>query len=99
MKPTKQTGPKGAPVSLTDNHLSNPKYNPANLLDALIQRNALKNDAALSRLLRMTPAVVSKVRHKHVEVTPAILVRMYDVSGIEINELRALMGLQAPVFH
>ena len=65
---------------------------PANLLDALIEHLGLKNDAALSRALEMSPPMISKLRSKALPVSAMVLVRMHDVTGLGIRELRALMG-------
>ncbi len=39
-------------------------YDPNNLLDTLIEKLHLKNDAALSRALEVAPPVISKIRHR-----------------------------------
>ena len=39
-------------------------YNPDRLLDAIIVKLHLKNDAALSRALEVAPPVISKIRHR-----------------------------------
>lgn len=68
------------------------EYNPARLLDVLLARLRLKNDAALSRLLGVEAPTISKIRHKRLRVGAAILLRMHEVSNLSIEELRALMG-------
>ena len=65
--------------------------NPNILLDALIERLALKNDAALSRLLEVAPPVISKLRHGALPIGPTMLIRMHEVSELGIREMRALM--------
>nr|WP_315218240.1 hypothetical protein [uncultured Duganella sp.] len=67
-------------------------YDPNRLLDALLARLGLKNDAALSRLLGVEAPTISKIRHHRVRVGPAILLRMHEVSDLSIEELRSLMG-------
>jgi hypothetical protein len=59
-------------------------YDPNNLLDALIEKLSLKNDAALSRALEVAPPVISKIRHRRLPVGASLLIRMQD--------LRILMG-------
>ena len=68
------------------------QYNPDNLLDALIEKLQLKNDAALSRVLEVAPPVISKIRHRRLPVGASMLIRMHEVSDLNISELRALMG-------
>ena len=67
-------------------------YDPNNLLDALIQKLNLKNDAALSRALEVAPPVISKIRHRRLPVGASLLIRMHEVSDLSIKELRTLMG-------
>ena len=67
-------------------------YNPDNLLDSLIERLNLKNDAALSRALDVAPPVISKIRHRRLPVGASMLIRMHEVSNMDIRELRELMG-------
>lgn len=67
-------------------------YNPDNLLDSLIERLNLKNDAALSRALEVAPPVISKIRHRRLPVGASMLIRMHEVSNMDIRELRELMG-------
>ena len=67
-------------------------YNPDNLLDSLIERLNLKNDAALSRALEVAPPVISKIRHRRLPVGASMLIRMHEVSDLSIRDLRYLMG-------
>ena len=66
-------------------------YNPDKLLDALIARLHLKNDAALSRALEVAPPVISKIRHRTLPIGATILLRMHEISDFSIRELKALM--------
>lgn len=67
---------------------------PSNLLDALIEHLGVRNDAALSRALYLSAPMISKLRSKTLPVSATVLVRMHDVTGLGIRELRALMGDQ-----
>ena len=67
-------------------------YDPNNLLDSLLERMKLKNDAALSRALEVAPPVISKIRHRRLPVGASLLIRMHEVSDLSIRELRTLMG-------
>ena len=67
-------------------------YDPNNLLDALIEKLNLKNDAALSRALEVAPPVISKIRHRRLPVGASLLIRMHEVSDLSIADLRTLMG-------
>lgn len=67
-------------------------YNPAKLLDTLMARMHFKNDAALCRALEIAPPLISKIRHRHVPIGGPMLIRMHEISGMSIEELRACMG-------
>jgi plasmid maintenance system antidote protein VapI len=72
--------------------IAQPKYNPDNLLNSLLNRMQLKNDAALARALEVAPPVISKIRHRRLPVGASILIRMHEVSDMSIAELRQLLG-------
>lgn len=67
-------------------------YNPDNLLDVLINHLKVKNDAGLARALEVAPPMISKIRHRRFGISAGILIRMHEVSGLSIRELRDLMG-------
>jgi hypothetical protein len=77
---------------MTKTVLTTVNYNPDNVLDAIIAKLKLKNDAALSRVLKVAPPVISKIRHRTLPIGATILLRMHDVSNFSIRELRALMA-------
>jgi hypothetical protein len=66
-------------------------YDPNNLLDSLLQKMRLKNDAALCRVLEVGPPMLSKIRHRRLPVGASLLIRMHEVSGLSISELRTLL--------
>lgn len=68
------------------------QYDPNKLLDNVIQRLNLKNDASLSRLLEVAPPVISKIRHNRLPVGASLLVRIHEVTGLSIKELREILG-------
>jgi len=63
---------------------------PNKLLDTLIQRMQLKNDAELCRVLEVQPPIISKIRHRKLNVGATILLRMHEKSNIPIRELKEL---------
>ena len=71
-----------------------PSYDPNKVLDAIIEKLNLKNDAALSRALEVAPPVISKIRHRTLPIGATILLRMHEVSEFSIRELKALMGVE-----
>ena len=73
-------------------------YNPNNLLDAVIEKLGLKNDAALSRALEVAPPIISKIRHRRLPIGASLLIRMHEVTELSIADLRLLMGDQRRKF-
>jgi hypothetical protein len=67
-------------------------YDPNRLLDALLEKMNLKNDAALSRMLEVAPPVISKIRHRRLPIGASLLIRMHETTGMSIRDLRDLMG-------
>jgi hypothetical protein len=67
------------------------EYDPNRVLDAIINKLKLKNDAALSRVLEVAPPVISKIRHNTLPIGATILLRMHEETDFSISELRALM--------
>jgi plasmid maintenance system antidote protein VapI len=67
-------------------------YDPNNLLDFLQTALNCESDAALARALDVAPPVISKIRHKRLPVGASLLIRMHEVSGLTIRDLRDLMG-------
>jgi hypothetical protein len=65
-------------------------FMPNKLLDTLIQRMQLKNDAELCRVLEVQPPIISKIRHRKLNVGATILLRMHEKSNISIRELKEL---------
>src|SRR6476620_6663238 len=71
---------------------SQPGYDPNHLLDSMLEKLKLKNDAALSRALEVAPPVISKIRHRRLPVGASMLLRMHEVRTMSVRELRDLMG-------
>ncbi len=71
-------------------------YNPNYLLDELIARLELKNDAALARMLEVAPPVISKIRHHTLPIGATILIRMHEVSDFSIRELKEMLAHKEP---
>ena len=74
-------------------------YDPNKVLDAIMERLNLKNDAALSRALEVAPPVISKIRHRTLPIGATILLRMHEVSEFSIRELKSLMGVSVTPSH
>ena len=57
---------------------------PNKLLDTLIQRMQLKNDAELCRVLEVQPPIISKIRHRKLNVGATILLRLRAPLGFRL---------------
>lgn len=73
--------------------LMSAEYTPEKLMDTLMAHFNNKNDAALSRSLRVTPSLTSKVRHRKQPITHSFMVRVADLTAWPIADIRALAGL------
>jgi len=62
------------------------------LLDGIKAELELKNDAALARLLKVQPSVISKLRSKRLPVTAETILRVHDMVGWEISKIRGYMA-------
>jgi hypothetical protein len=73
--------------------MSQPKpYDPNAMLDTILVKMQLRNDAALSRLLEIQAPVISKIRHHRMPVSGALLVRIHEATGLSVRTLQDLMG-------
>jgi hypothetical protein len=63
---------------------------PNRLLDTLIDKMHLKNDAELCRVLEVQPPIISKIRHRKLTVGATILLRMHEKSELSIRDLKEL---------
>lgn len=73
-------------------------YNPDVLLDTLILKFGLKNDAQLARKLNLSRPIISRIRNRDLHVSATVLIKMHEASGLSIKELRELMGDFRPAF-
>lgn len=65
-------------------------HTPHKLLDTLIERTELKNDAALARMLQCAPPVVSKLRNRTLPLGATMVIRMHELFGMPVKEIREL---------
>lgn len=70
-----------------------PKAQANNLLDAMIDKIGLRNDAALARQLQVAPPVISKMRSGKIPVGAGFLIRCHYASGLSIAALKELASL------
>jgi hypothetical protein len=77
-------------------NVSDPRYDPNALFDVVMARRKLKNDAALAIELGVPAPTVSKIRSHAMPVGPTMLIRVHDVSGLSLNQIRAYLGMPTP---
>lgn len=80
-------------VPLTYDYRRLETYQPERLLNMLHEVLQVTNDAKLANELKIEPSTISKIRNRWDQVTPALLLRMHDVSGLTIENLRDLAGI------
>lgn len=61
------------------------------LLDAVLRKTGLKNDAALARALEVAPPVISKIRHGRLPVGASLVVRVCELTEMGLNEIKAIL--------
>lgn len=67
--------------------------NANTLLDWAIDKLNLRNDADLARKLSISPGVISKLRHGHLAVGPALLVKIHEATDVPTKELKKIAGM------
>lgn len=67
-------------------------YDPNRLLDTLLQRLGLSSDDALSRKLKVDESIISNIRFRKFPISGSLLLWMHEASGMDIDELRRLLG-------
>ena len=78
---------------LEANLLHNPEYDPTALLDYLISTGKCKNDAGIAERLAVMPSVISKVRHRKLAISEALMVRIHESCGLSIGAIKELIGV------
>jgi hypothetical protein len=65
---------------------------PNRLFDALLCRFRLEDDETLSHVLDVESYLIARIRQHHYPVESSLLIRINEVFGINVRELRQLMG-------
>lgn len=64
------------------------------LLDDILQAVGIKNDAHLSRLVEMSPPVISKLRNGRMPIGPSMLIALNEISGRDIKDMKRHLGMR-----
>jgi len=68
------------------------KLTVSELIDALIIRMDLKNDAKLSKLLELAPPVISKLRSGKLKLGATVIIRIHEKTGMSVKEIKSYMN-------
>ena len=61
------------------------------LLDAVLLKTGVKNDAALARALEVAPPVISKIRHGRLPVGASLVVRVWELTEMGLSEIKSIL--------
>jgi len=73
-------------------NLCEQQYQPNRLLDTLIKQLHVENDAELAKTLYVKESVIHHIRRRSLPISGSLLMHMSEVTGMEVRELRDLMG-------
>ncbi|WP_192805040.1 hypothetical protein [Noviherbaspirillum aerium] len=68
------------------------RFDPNRMFDTLLRKLELANDDALCAELHVAPFVIARIRSGQSPIPPSLLIRINELSGINVRELRRLMG-------
>jgi hypothetical protein len=67
-------------------------YMPSRLFDLICKRHELKTDRELAHFLGIGSPQTCRVRHGLQPLSGHLLIRIHEVTGLQIQELKVLMG-------
>lgn len=67
-------------------------YNPNKLIDEVMARLKLKNDAGVARALKVERPIIEKVRNNRLPLGGYLLMRLRELTGMSTTDLQDLMG-------
>jgi hypothetical protein len=70
-------------------------YDPNGLLDAVMEKHDLNNDAALARFFGVAAPVISKLRNFRLKVGASIILKCIEIGGMTLPEIRGFVGGRA----
>ena len=70
----------------------NDDYDPGLLLNSLLDRMHLTEDAELAKRLRIDKRLLGKIRERRLQISGSMLMLMQEATGITIAELRRILG-------
>ena len=67
-------------------------YNPNHLIDEVMARLELKNDAGFAKALKVEAPIIEKVRSSSLPLGGYLLMRLRELTGMSVTDLQDLMG-------
>lgn len=67
-------------------------YNPGYLFDIIGKKFSVKTDVQLGILLGVGNPSICKIRHRIQPISGSLLIRIHEITGLSIRELKDMMG-------
>jgi hypothetical protein len=67
-------------------------YVPHTLFDEIIRVYQLKNDAALARMLKISPANISRFRYGRRPIGASVILAVHDTTNWPIKKIKELLN-------
>jgi hypothetical protein len=67
-------------------------YQPNHLLDTVIEQLNVGNDVELAKALSVKASMIRNIRRRSLPICGFLLIHMSEITGIDVHELRRLMG-------
>lgn len=65
------------------------------LFSTIKKDHEFKFDADLARLLHLSKPMISKLRHGDLPLTPGVILRIHELTGMPVATIRELSGCRA----
>lgn len=62
------------------------------LFNAVMKQQKCKNDAELSRTLKIDPGALSRMRHGKLKVGAVLILRIHKLTKISVKDIEELIG-------
>lgn len=93
---SKVTSRRDGSVFISEDIMNTPMaaqpYNPSNLFDFICMRYGAKTDVQLAMLLGVGNPLICKMRRRVLPVSGSLLIRIHEITGISIRELKETMN-------
>lgn len=76
--------------------LDSPSYMPTRFMAKVEEKLGTKCDVELARTLQVTYTTIGQVRRRKIPISPTLMVRVHDLTGWSIDEIRNMAGIPKP---